>query len=454
MKPLQFEQHKQWANWIECRAESNVTAVMKRLDEIHKSHPTLSTPTHAVSINWQSTRKLIASLLVDYYEILFNPDNRYVFREPQLKNLTLLFPINDPISISLSTNFILLPLPIPTYEERHQHWQYHANCPFLRFDTCNLSDYQHLHENTRVLTTELIRDMDYSIDSNIAEIRTNSSQWNRDKRKLYQHTDKQLKLKRTNFPISRTEARLWTYKFQDIPKRIAERLPKIYNESTDSYWYSIRDMNTIAISKTDQEIADWFNKEYYWFNAKTVKNNQYIYHKLTLLEIPAQIWKQAPQPHNEKLYYKLSDYSKNILTDTMFTRNEFARFFDFSFRTTSREAVVKYFIDNALPMNEYCAIQIKSWITRLKNIIKDFNKKYYLNKLPATNSESTIPEEKTDSPYYQTWKWRPTREYLNTHHAKLYKEDWSVIEFETHDERELYKKSKQQLTNLYSNQQD
>lgn len=443
MKPIQFSQYKQWPNWIECRAEANVTAVMKRLDEIHKSHPLVSTPIHPVSINWKSTRKLIATLLVDYYEILFNPDNRYVFREPQLKNLTLLFPIDDSISISLATNFILLPLPIPTYEERFWKGHYASNCPFLKFDN-----------NLLTQTNELIRDMDYSIDSNIAEVSVSkpSIQWNREKRKQYQHTDSKLKLRRTNQTLSRTESRLWSYKFQDIPKRIAERLPKIYNEYTNTDWYSIRDMNNIAMSKTDSKIAERFNKEYYWYNAKTIKNNQYIYNKLTLLEIPPQIWKRAPSPHNEKLFYKLEDYSRTYLKDTMFTWNEFARYFDFSFTSTSKEAVIQYFINNALPMNEYHPIQIKSGITKLKNMIKDYNRK--AKNIKHNNAWiNTIPEQLTDSPYYQTWRWRPNRDYLNTHGAKYYKTDWTVIEFETYNEREIYKKSKEQLTHLYSNQQ-
>lgn len=443
MKPLQFSQYKQWAWRVECQAEAKVTWMKSELEKIQKKHPLTNE-----TINWKWTRKVIATLLTEYYAILFNPDNKPVFRDSntdQLKNLTLLFPIDDPISIHYSTNFILLPLPIPTYEERHQRWQYVNNCPFLRCDIRDAKTDQKV--DTLIRVNELVRDMDYSIDSKLYEMSSSSTQWNRDRRERYQHTDSWLKLKRTNFPLWRTEARLWTYKYQDVPKRIAERLPRIYNnESDNTCWYSLRDLE--SLSYKDKEIRNRRNKEYFSRHRETIKNQQFIYNKFVLLEIPAQIWKNAPQPRNEKMYYKLNEYSRDMIKDSMFTWNEFWKYFDFSFTRSTKEQVVNYFIKHALPMNEYCPLQIKSGITKLKNMIKDYNKKH--RQFNQLNQQDHYKEEldsqlDLDSPYYQTWRGRPKRDYLDTHWAKWYKPDWTVESFETYDERATYKKSIDQL---------
>lgn len=445
MKPLQFSQNKQWAWRVECQAEARITGMKNELEKIQKKHPLTNE-----TINWKWTRKTIATLLTEYYAILFDPDNKPVFRNSntdQLKNLTLLFPIDDPISIHHSTNFILLPLPIPTYDERHQRWQYVKNCPFLRCDKRDPKTDSPV--DTLIRVNELVRDMDYSIDSILSS--SSNIQWNKDKREWYQHTDYQLKLKRTNFKLWRTEARLWTYKYKDVPKRIAYRLPHIYSDESDyTCWYSLRDIE--ALSFKDKELRNRRHKEYFSRYRERVKDQQYIYNKFVLLEIPAQIWKNAQQPRNDKKFYKLEDYSRTYLTDTMFTWNEFWKYFDFSFTKSTKEQVIDYFIKHALPMNEYCPLQIKSGITKLKNMIKDYNKKHQ-HVSHTSHTSHTKDDYKQmldsqldlDSPYYQTWRGRPTREYFNTHWAKWYKPDWTVDSFETYDERETYKKSLDQL---------
>lgn len=448
MKPIQTSLRKQSPDWNDCKAWVKVTGMINELEKIKSNPENL--------LNWNKVKHTIATLLVEYYEILFNPQYRNVFwydsthSIDQLKNLTLLFPINDPISISYSTNFILLPLPIPTYEERTHKWTHKKNCPFLRFDEKNPITDQKVDTLLRV--NELVRDMDYSIDSNIIKVSSssNSPQRNKKVREKYEHTNPDTKLRRTNQTLPRNEARLWSYKYKDVPKRIAERLPKDY----ETGWYSIRDIWRLMY--TDKDIKERKNKQYFTRNALTIKNQQYIKNKIVLLEIPPQIWKRAHKPHNEKLFYKLEDYSRTYLTDTMFTWNEFWKYFDFSYTKATKEEVIDYFVKHALPMNEYNALQIKTGITRLKNMIKDYNHKY--PDLSVQQDQSTSKEELDNqldltSPYYQTWRWRPNRDYLNTHGAKYYRPDWTVIEFETYNEREIYKKSKEQLTNLYSNQQ-
>lgn len=456
MKPIQMSQRKQASDWIECKAWIKVTWMKRQLDQIQAS---TSTPTHTnintfskelkwLSLNWPATRKRIATLLVEYYEILFNPEYRNIFwydsihNIDQLKNLTLLFPIDDPISIHYSTNFILLPLPIPTYEERTHRWTYKKNCPFLRFDTRDVKTDSSV--DTLINVNELVRDMDYSIDSNVIEVSSSKDciQWQREKRELYRHTDPWTKLQWTNKPLPRNEARLWTYKYQDVPKRIADRLPKDY----ETGWYSIRDV--WMLMNTDKEVRNRKYKEYFTRNRLIVKRQQYTKTKMVLLEIPAQTWPRAPDPRNEKIFYKLEDYSRTYLTDTMFTWNEFWKYFDFSYTKATKDEVINYFVKNALPINEYCPLQIKSGITKLKNMIKDYNKKH--KQLSQPNQQDHYKKEldsqlDLNSPYYQTWRGRPTRDYLDTHWAKWYKPDWTVESFETYDERATYKKSIDQL---------
>jgi hypothetical protein len=59
-------------------------------------------------------------------------------------------------------------------------------------------------------------------------------------------------------------------------------------------------------------------------------------------------------------------------------------------------------------MNEYCPLQIKSGITKLKNMIKDYNKKHRQHTISnQLNKQDDYKQEldsqlDLDSPYYQT----------------------------------------------------
>jgi hypothetical protein len=92
-------------------ASKSTTLLASQLAERQKSHPIT-----AKNITKSVTKRTIATLLIEYYSILFDPTYRNYFRP--MKDVSLLFPINEVISISPETNFILLPLPLPTYEQR------------------------------------------------------------------------------------------------------------------------------------------------------------------------------------------------------------------------------------------------------------------------------------------------------------------------------------------------
>ena len=106
---------------------------------------------------WKHIKQRIAELLTEYYSILFNPKFYDYFRQPNgLNDLTLLFPTDEDIYISNDTNFILLPLPLPTYRQHiqwksngHKHFRLKFPCPFI------------VHTDT---ANELVHDMDYSKD--------------------------------------------------------------------------------------------------------------------------------------------------------------------------------------------------------------------------------------------------------------------------------------------------
>lgn len=421
MKPLQFYQLKSATGWTSMKATKNITALTSQLELRKKNHRNWT-------LNWQKTRKTIASLLYEYYEILFNPDNRNIFREPYLKDLSLLLPTNETISITPKTNFILLPLPLPTYRERtdRAHKRFMLNCPFLKY-------YMQPEVN------EFVRDMDYGVDSDIWMLiaKPHNPRWN--KIKDYPHTNHLTKIQWTNQPLSQTEARIWTYKYQDVPNYIAETMPRHdadvnTSTSTSAQWHSLIDW----IDSKDERVVKRRNKSYQWRNANKIYKQRFVYRKYTLLEIPTQ----APDQNNY-MYYTLDKYSKAKLTDTMFTRDTFAKFFDFNLQ--SKPLMLAYFMKHAVPMNEFSVPEIRSGITRLKNIIKYWSHKEQVQSQPQ-------PDHPQPQPQLQQ-HWRPTREYLYTHWVKWYKPDWTVTEFETHDDRETYKKSKDELLLSSNNNQ-
>ena len=317
---------------------------------------------------------------------------------------------------------MLVPLPLPTYDEWTDRGRYLNNCPFLRYDL-----------NPK--TNEFIRDMDLSVDTKMYLPQHNQWMW-RYFEWRYMHTDISIKQWRAHLPLNR-EARLRVVKFKDYPDYVAKAIPSYpaYNMWTP--------LNTVIPSTHPdyKKIMERQNKTFGWRYATQYFKQKYIYRKYTLLEIPTQINKQA---NWDKIYYNLDKYSKQLVPVQI--DKHFPEFFDFqwTYNHTSRQAIINYFMKQALPMNEYIPMQIRSGITRLKNIIK------YSVKKPTTIIKLSQPQQDQPQPQQH---WRPTREYLYTHWVKWYKQDWTITEFETHDDRETYKHTKNELLLSSNNNQ-
>ena len=304
MRPIQFSQDKLKWEWKYLNASPNTSEILYKVREAKAKSPTSP----------KTLKKAVATLLAEYYSILFNPAYRNYFRP--LTDLTLLFPTNESISISNDTNFILLPLPLPTYRNHtqamHNDKMYRLNhpCPFI------------LHNST---ANELVHDMDYRQDNR----RVMKPRISQDRNIVYhwiQHTNPDIKRERLEQPLDIT-ARIRVYKFDDLPPELAKTIP-------------------------------WFPR--YSMSASPTRPGytlcrQYTFLEITPINMIADIFCNN----------KLQTYSK-YLEPSQLTSN-FADCFDFV--SPSKESIIEFFMDN-MDWIEYSPTQIKSGIKRLKNIIK------------------------------------------------------------------------------------
>ena len=306
MRPIQFSQDKLKWEWKYLNASPNTSEILYKVREAKAKRPIHSSP--------KTLKKTVATLLTEYYSILFNPAYRNYFRP--LTDLTLLFPTNESISISNDTNFILLPLPLPTYRNHtqamHNDKMYRLNhpCPFI------------LHNST---ANELVHDMDYRQDNR----RVMKPRISQDRNIVYhwiQHTNPDIKRERLEQPLDIT-ARIRVYKFDDLPPELAKTIPGFPRYSMSAS--PTRPGYTLC--------------------------RQYTFLEITPINMIADIFCNN----------KLQTYSK-YLEPSQLTSN-FADCFDFV--SPSKESIIEFFMDN-MDWIEYSPTQIKSGIKRLKNIIK------------------------------------------------------------------------------------
>ena len=330
MRPIQFSQDKLKWEWKYLNASPNTSNIIYKVREAKAKAKTNSKP----------IKKRIATLLTEYYSILFNPNFRNYFRP--LTDLTLLFPTNESISISNDTNFILLPLPLPTYRNHtqamHNDKMYRLNhpCPFL------------LHNST---ANELVHDMDYRQDNR----RVMKPRISKDCNIIYhwiQHTNPDIKRERLEQPLDIT-ARIRVYKFDDLPPELAKTIPGFPR-------YSMSESPT---------------------HPGYTLCRQYTFLEIT----PASVV-------NASCNNKLQVLSK-YLEPSQLTSN-FADCFDFV--SPSKESIIEFFMDN-MDWIEYSPTQIKTGIKRLKNIIK-YMKPKDIPTNPIRRTEESEPE------WYESYK--------------------------------------------------
>lgn len=327
MRSIQFSQDKLKWEWKYLNASPNTSDIIYKVREAKAKRQVSSTS--------KSVKKRVATLLTEYYSILFNPQYRNYFRP--LTDLTLLFPTNESISISNDTNFILLPLPLPTYRNHtqaiHNNIKYRLNhpCPFV------------LHNST---ANEVVHDMDYRQD-NRRVMRQRISQ---DRNIIYhwiQHTNPDIKRERLEQPLDIT-ARIRVYKFDDLPPELAKTIPGFPK-------YSLSNTPT---------------------HPNYTLCRQYTFLEITPINMIADIF------CNNKLQV-LSKY----LEPSQLT-SQFADCFDFE--SPAKDSIIEFFMDN-MDWIEYSPTQIKSGIKRLKNIIKYMKPKNTTkNSIRRTNDDDYL----------------------------------------------------------------
>ena len=334
MKPIQFAQSKKDLKWKSLVVTENISSIHFTLRDIKHN-------------------KRVPELLYEYYSILFN--NTSYFRTPYLSDLTLLFPTAEPILIQKDTNFILLPLPLPSYRE--YIFSSHNNIPFRKSNPC-------VFISSSPLSKEIVRDMDYSIDN--PYILTTRKQRSPDQRNInagYQHTNPAIKQERLTSILDVT-ARVRTYSFQDLFPNQAISLP-----------------NFPRYSLTDYSVPRNFTNQLEWYNA-------YAHRQYTFLEItPANSnWLLASNDLSlTDISNKLQNYCKYLIPEQLSLQR--AKCFS-GFNASNKTSIIKYFSDYP-PAFQYSPVQIKTGIKRLKNIIK--YKKPTTITLTNTSSTSTEP---------------------------------------------------------------
>lgn len=380
MRPIQFNQDKLSWNWRRLEVSENVSHILHTVRTIKDKRS-----------KWKHVKQRTAELLTEYYSILFNPQYRDWFWQPNgLNDLTLLFPTDEDIYISNDTNFILLPLPLPTYRQHvqwksngHNHFRLKFPCPFI------------VHTDT---ANELVHDMDYSKDNPWYSKQRTSDQ--RNINNWIQHTNPGLKKEWLTQTLDIT-ARIRVYPFRDLFPSQAKSLSTYpyYNIGQRSEVPSnlINDSKIPELEQTPGMSEEEYRKR--WLNfrnsfAKLAEYNMYEHRQYTLLEItppnknPRLMSQLQSQSQLQPINNKLQNYCKYLEPEQL-KIDTFAKFFDFV--RPDIKAIQNYFMDN-MDWVEYSPAQIKSGIKRLKNIIKYKKPKKVISLNTAVPSQQDAPK--------------------------------------------------------------
>lgn len=385
MKPLQFHQRKLDFDWLYLLVSPNTSKLTYDLKNIRAwtiqqsryssdtsySIKKVSDSLNFNKLNWKKTKRRIAELLTEYYSILFNP--KYLDRFRPMTDLTLLFPTNEIIYVSNATNFILLPLPLPTYSQ-HTQWRFNDRkfrvkhpCPFIRHDSI-INSYSKLS----ISPDEVVRDMDFRQDNPYIMSPRDINQSNMNK--WFVHTNPDVKAWRIKDTLDKT-ARIRVYKFDDIKP---EEAKMISTYPSYSMWQRIKQPNIPSVSQIKEWIDNTNPNETTKQRATKarakydmLRYNEYAHRQYTFLEITPNYYREDKQAiefmeKNSRRTQNLQSYSSKYLEPTQLTK-EFAECFDFE--SPDKESIIQYFMHNAY-CNEYSARQIQWGIDRLKNIIK------------------------------------------------------------------------------------
>jgi len=212
MKPIQFTQNKRDLDRKMHLACPNTSYLTHQLKQIRNLSNSKKKTIKSQRLSTSKMNRATATLLAEYYSILFN--KQYLNYFWPLTDLTLLLPVNENIYITSSTNFILLPLPLPTYKQHTQAM--HNGLPFRKAHPCPFIK----HTPT---ANEVVHDMDYYQDNQRVMRPRITNDRNIINHNL-QHTNQDIKHDWQTNILDRT-ARIRVYKYDDIPPEEAKHIP-------------------------------------------------------------------------------------------------------------------------------------------------------------------------------------------------------------------------------------
>ena len=322
MKPLQFSQDKKELSFLTCKATYSTTRIFSSLQKIRQVHPVTWK-----NINRTNQRIKTAKLLAEYYLILFSTATLWKWirkatpHGQALSNLEWLFPTAEPIHINSDTNFILLPIYLPTYFQ-YTHERLYGRVPFL-------TPYQ---PNTP--TTEWIRNIDFQEDNLYICWARHVDQSNINK--WYQHMNFVFKNQLIQSPQD-ISSYLRVYKYTDISPYDAKVLP---NPSS----YSLADIPPYSIQ------------------------HNYLERQFTFLEITSYDHRKdtftSGNVHNPNKIVRLKTHSEHLEPLILST----SHFIDIAQHPYMFDDVVEYFKKHN-DCNQYSVPELKSGLRQLKKAI-------------------------------------------------------------------------------------
>ena len=316
MKILQFQQDKTSLSWLTASVTFSLSEIFNTVTKIRATHPV----TWRQIYKWKVAQEL-AKLIIEYYSILFSQDTfaSDIWKDWKISNLERLFPTAEPIYIDQDTNFLVLPLPLPTFKQ-YTHQNLYRYLPFLAPYSSNNS------------TSEWIRDMDFQVDNPYI---TNPVKYDmRNISKWYVHTDPRIKLTHITEPAD-NESRLRVYSYRDINSASLKNISVPYSLSIldpmNVKWYTQRQVTLLEITSYKTN-ADSFQNQH-------LSNN-----------------------HNNKPI-RLKSYSMNYLEPLAINPNHFTYQLN-----SANPNTVEWFVDYW--RNQFSIPEVKWAIKQLKNYIK------------------------------------------------------------------------------------
>lgn len=378
MRPIQFYQNK---NDIDRKSLSASVSITKANQQMKW-------------INYKENRNFRLAktwALAEYYTKLFSHEARnvsFIWNEHWLVNLEWLFPTPEAIYIDIDTNFLILPLPLPTFQEFNKNY---FQAPVFSYEPSLLTD-----------ISKYVYMIDYRKDNPYASKHKSiiySAPHSTPTTSINQST-KEFNLKQS--PDLSSRLRVYTYDW--LSPTDEERLTDFNPTKVPDHFNSPYSSDTLCTlrhqNRNDEylnyDIADIFQGYSFKdldFMSRKYKTKQY---KFTLLEITPynefvkQYCNSDTHPSHvshapESTWIRLAKYSKLLTSQSKCALpiNPDYFWFDFYLHKSNWEkyapSIYDYFLKHSY-MNQFSALEIKSKLTMLEDAIK-FKTDLYSNNL-------------------------------------------------------------------------